>query len=186
MPTTEVWWDVKGWPWGPDRCPADEQFIEWLGLVHPSALSPPAFHGSVFHMGTGLHHRVGQACDARGLACLGVTISYEELTSWAGQNWAPSYQVMLADIYTLDPRLLPEFTVMTLFHLGEMQYLFGPIDEPAIERLIGRVESLGFVLFYTHSADWGNHASIAVKHFEESGLIVRHGEYKDLSIWRKS
>src|SRR5688572_4556578 len=100
---------IEGWPWQPDKCPADLQFMEWLDKVGPGEC--------IFHMGTGMHHNVGLTCEDRGIACLGITASIEE---YLNTPFSHLYQVMFGDIYQIDPRLLPHVSVMTLFHLGEM------------------------------------------------------------------
>lgn len=135
--------DIEGWTWDFDRCPCDAQFIEWMGRYDPGH--------AIFHMGTGLHHKVGLACSEKGIPCLGVTVSLEEYRT------APTgrfYQCYLANIYTLHRDLLPTFSTMTLFHLGEHVDDFGDIDYPSVAKLITRVRRDGRVLFYSGSAAW--------------------------------
>lgn len=140
--------DLEGWPWQPDKCPADEQFIEWASDV--------AIGQTVFHMGTGLHHKVGTYIASRGAGCVGLTASSAEALAYYEEATCPSYQLAFGNVFTIDTRLLPTFDIMTLFHVGEMAAMFGEVrdHDNALDALIGRVDRGGLVIFYRGSSAW--------------------------------
>jgi hypothetical protein len=138
--------ELEGWPWQPNLCPCDEYFIDLLSGERKEVL-----HGPIFHMGPGLHHRVGAYCGDHGLECYSITASQEEAKS---KPDIENYHVILEDIYKFDPASLPEIQWMTLFHLGEMVDRFGPIQSDVIDRLVQRVPSGGKVYFYARSSTW--------------------------------
>lgn len=166
---------LDGWPYQPEKCPCDDQFIEYLQTLAP--------YNIVFHMGTGLHHKVGNYCSSRGMACLGMTASVEEVLTYYETSWNPSYQIVYGDIYHLDVRTIPYPTIISLFHLGELVDLFGEINEPAIQNLLKRSVPKGLAFFYTKSSAW-DRACETVKKFEESDLLNPLDMYKDLLICR--
>lgn len=170
--------DLEGWPWQPNLCPADEQFIEWLmARKHSRHLTGP-----VFHMGTGLHHRVGRTCDAISIECFGLTASEDEDFMKPDLH---GYRVILEDIYKLDPEKLPELQYMTLFHLGEMEDRFGPIQPEVIDALVRRVKVGGLVFFYRRSSAADRVSDQYYKHAcgQGIGLLRPVGNFKDLNYF---
>lgn len=166
-------YNLEPWPWQPELCPADEEFIQWL-LEHKR----DAFHGPIFHMGTGLHHRVGRTCYALDVECVGLTASEGEEIA---KPELPGYRVILEDIYQLDASKLPTFQYMTLFHLGELVDWFGEIQVEKVNDLIRRVEKSGMVFFYKGSSAWDR----VVPFLESNPFLKFTGEYKDLKIYRR-
>lgn len=135
----------EGWPWRPDLCPADEELIEYLEFENQG--------GPMFHMGTGLHHKVGDWATEHKIKCYGLTASREEFHSASG-HISPYYSVILQNLYTMAPEAIPPVDIMTFFHIGEMEDQY-PFDGEAIKELIiQRLQGNGIVLFYNGSSAW--------------------------------
>lgn len=166
---------LEGWPYQPNLCAYDDYLIEYLETLAP--------HNVVFHVGTGLHHKVGTYCASRQMACLGMTASVDEVLAYYEIAWNPHYQIVFGDVYHLDTRTIPYPTVISLPHLGELVDLFGDINEPAIANLLRRSIPRGFAIFYTKSSAW-DRAIKTVEKFEESKLLEPVDVYKDLLICR--
>lgn len=173
--------DLEGWPWQPNLCPADEHFIEWASEI--------AIGQTVFHMGTGLHHKVGTYVASRGAACVGLTASPAEALAYYENAWCPSYQLLLGTLFELDLRLLPEFDIMTLFHVGEMAETYGQVrdHDNALDALIGRVSRGGLVLFYSGSSAWERlRREYLLRRWEVGALTFPEpANYKSLVICRR-
>jgi hypothetical protein len=117
--------------------------------------------------------------------------------------------VLFADIYTLSPRLLPAFDLVTLFHLAEFYddyECWGNGDAPTKRRLnseYARLNDRGLVtmfgeklnpggklLFYKRSdafLDRPYPAATLVNELRSQGRLVTEGEYESLMIcgWRQ-
>lgn len=161
--------DLESWPWQPELCSADKDFIDWLNEREELAneLSP------VFHMGPGSHHAVGIACAQQGIVCTAVTASEEEFLISKAVD-LPGYNVILSDINKLDTELLSEFKIMTLFHIGEMEDRFGPVNYDVVLSLVKKVVPGGRVFFYKKSSAWDRTQKV----FEQLLLSdVLHYEY---------
>src|ERR1044072_2479675 len=146
-------YDLPGWPWQPDKCPADDHFIDWLNYEVING----EIDGPIFHMGTGLHHAVGMECVFLGLGCIGLTASEEEYNSLPDTNERGGkghYAIVLGNLYKLDALRVEYFQIMTLFHLGELVELFGDIDYEAVDAVMSLVRPSGLVFFYTGSSAW--------------------------------
>lgn len=180
------------WPAAPDRCPCDWDFVEWL-QQQPLARSI-AFSRIVFHMGTGLHHRVGLAqAEARSpYRVIGLTASPEELAEYAAQmverpQYLHRYQVHFGDIYAFDPVWwLPMLDVVSLFHLceftDERRREYGAWDDEAVLlRFLERMNPGGMVLFYTGSVGY-ERAKPIIARASERGLITAGYEFKSLRV----
>lgn len=176
------------WPLQTALCPCDVHFADFLDR-HRIADS------TIFHLGTGEHHHVGRcvARQGRSNAVLGMTYSLRELEAYAvltaaDPALARSYQVLLGDLYLLDPRFLPDLDIATLFHLGE--YRRPEIanqarsDTEILESVIGRLRPNGRILFYAGSDAYAA-AQGAIKALERRGLIVPAGTHESLVIYRK-
>lgn len=166
--------ELPGWEWQPDKCRVDEDFIEWLHYDGS---------GRIFHMGTGLHHKVGDWCSANLVDCYGITASQEEFRAASG-HITPYYQVILADIYKLHKTMLPEFNIMSLFHLGELVDLFGEIDEVSVWGLMSKVVTDGKILFYRHSSAF-DRVEPFIKSTMAMGYIKPYAVSENLEIYSK-
>src|SRR5262245_3374661 len=107
------------WPLNVPQCPCDVHFLEYLQKHNLT-------EKVIFHFGTGAHHIVGKTNFESGEPneILAVTASpreYEKYIEFIIHNPAAArcYKVMFTDIYTLTPRIIPNFDLVTLFHLGE-------------------------------------------------------------------
>jgi hypothetical protein len=146
----------EAWPLRVDLCPCDTEFVAWLKARKIAVKS-------VFHFGTGSHHVVGveNARLARPNQLLGVTASRGEYEAYidlvtADPRIAISYKVMFLDIYTLDARGLPEFDVVSLFHLCEfhdpVRSAYAPLDDrKLLDLFLGRLKVKGRICFYLGS-----------------------------------
>jgi hypothetical protein len=170
-------------------CPCDQHLLDWIAARDLRG-------ARIFHFGTGNHHLVGirTAEDGRGNAVLGITASPREHESYVklvierpeiGRN----YKVLFGDIYQLEPRLLPEFDVVTLFHLGEFwsekNAAYGAMTDR--ELALSMLEKLvpgGWLLFYTGSFAYDKAAAIADR-LEAEGRLVPAGTFATLRLAKK-
>ena len=150
----DLWKDP--WPLDVRQCPCDVHFTDWVA-------AKGIRNASVFHFGTGDHHHVGktQALNGSGNGVLGITATRPEYDSYIDlvvktADVGKLYKVLFTDIYQLEPRLLPEFDVVTLFHLcefwSEANAPFSTMnDEGVLRAMAGKVKPGGSLLFYTGS-----------------------------------
>jgi|SRR3990170_2215284 len=170
--------NISGWPWLPDKCPPDKYFIDYM--------KEKAFtEKRILHVGTGLHHQVGIDCCAMGHIVIGMTVSREEVVSRVFRVDTDNYQVMYANINTFDLDLLPQLDIVTLFHFGEMESDFGPVDTNVILRLLDKLDNEGYFFFYNRSAAW-DRARVAVKEIQEKGYIYHQETFEELEVYRKA
>jgi hypothetical protein len=144
------------WPLRVDLCPCDTDFLAWLKARRIAGKA-------IFHFGTGSHHIVGveNAQLKRPNQVLGVTASRGEYEAYidlvsADPGVATSYKAMFLDIYTLDARGLPEFDVVTLFHLCEfydpVRSAYAPLDDrKLLDLFLGKLRANGRICFYLGS-----------------------------------
>ncbi|MCA0425789.1 MAG: hypothetical protein LCH61_21180 [Proteobacteria bacterium] len=150
----DLWKDP--WPLNVTQCPCDVHLTDWLARERVR-------NASLFHFGTGDHHHVGKtlAMNGSGNAVLGVTATKPEYISYmdlviAHPEIGKRYKVLFTDIYQLEPRLLPVFDVVTLFHLcefwSETNAPFATMrDVDVLKAMVARTRPGGKVLFYTGS-----------------------------------
>jgi hypothetical protein len=182
-------WDAA-WDLDEDQCPCDVHFVEFLE-------AEGVRDASIFHFGTGAHHHVGirNARNGSNNAVLGITCSRGELDAYVDlaierPEISRSYKVIFGDIYVLDGRLLPDFDVVTLFHLCEFRSerndAYGAMTDAGMARLlIGRLRPGGRVLFYTGSMAF-EAARPVIAGLEDEGLIEADGGYRTLLVYRKA
>ena len=143
------------WPLRPERCPCDLDFVDYLRARRIT-------DKTIFHFGTGAHHVVGRANHRdRANHVLAITASPDEHAAYielvlGDPEVATKYQVLFADIYCLDPDLLPALDVVTLFHLHEFyrpeHAAYARFDDRSLlAMLCGRLRDEGRVLFYRGS-----------------------------------
>lgn len=144
------------WPLDVKQCPCDVHFTNWLKSARVRDVT-------IFHFGTGDHHHVGKTETERaaGNAIIGITATQPEYVSYmdlvvshpmVGQR----YKVLFTDIYQLAPELLPDFDIVTLFHLCEFwSEANAPYarmnDLGVLEAMAAKVRPGGRMLFYTGS-----------------------------------
>ena len=186
-PALNVW----GYAWNLDveQCPCDVHFIEWLdenGIVD----------SAVYHFGTGAHHTVGIACadPKRRNAVLGITANTDEHRAFvdlvlARPEVLRHYNVAFGDIYLINPKLLPAFDVVTLFHLCEFRSertgaYGGLTDREVLDILTEKTRPGGHILFFSRSFAFDD-AKRIVAVWETEAPVQRIGEYKSLVVYRK-
>lgn len=175
----DLWKDP--WPLDVAQCPCDVHFTDW---VRDCRLR----NASIFHFGTGDHHHVGKtlALDGSGSAVLGITATRPEYKSYmdlvvAQPAVGRRYKVLFSDIYQLEPRLLPEFDIVNLFHLcefwSETNAPFATLDDAGVLRaMAAKVKRGGRLMFYTGSFAYGRAEMLADSLLPELGFgpATRH------------
>lgn len=156
-----------GWPYQPYLCECDDQFVEYMSTQPPDH--------NVFHMGPGLHHRVGRTLNSKVIT---ITNSPEEMQSYIDIIIATpelSYICIFHDIHDLDWTMLPRFQYITLFHLGEVTER--PIS-PVILKAKLHLHPGGQFLLYRKS---GPYHRVLHTLLDQLGS-VENRTYKDLTI----
>jgi hypothetical protein len=180
----------KYWDLRVQECPCDVHFVEWLESVRLKGVR-------IYHFGTGGHHYVGQECARPHLnnTVFGVTASPKEYKSYVELvTYQPEisrhYLAYFGDIYTSNTALLPQFDVVTLFHLCEFRdetnSRYGAKTDAEVLDLFARhTAPYGHILFYTGSSAYRKAAPI-IETWAASGDFVEIGEFKTLRIFRKA
>ena len=95
------------------------------------------------------------------------------------------------DIYLTNPELLPDFDVVTMFHLCEFFFpntaskAYGGLDDAKLLDLFtAKTKRGGYILFYTRSIAF-NKAEPIIAKWEKKKLVKRVGEFKTLLVYRK-
>ncbi len=181
-------WDDH-WDFRPEDCPCDVDFVAWLDAL---AITEAA----IYHFGTGGHHHVGIECARaeRRNHVLAVTAAPQEHDSFvrlvtAHPELLATYTVVFGDIYLLDERLLPEFDVVTLFHLCEFRSErndeYGALTDLAVARILTRrLRPGGHILFFPGSFAW-HRAKAVVAEWERDGACERVADFRSLIAYRK-
>lgn len=152
MAKLDLWKDP--WPLNVAQCPCDVHFTAWLATLGREAQS-------IFHFGTGAHHHVGLNAAALGHNVLGVTANEDEYAAYMrlaveNPHLGKYYRAMFGDIYQSNPALLPEFDIITLFHLCEFWFEsnapFARYDDAGLlEMMTVKLRKGGVILFYKGS-----------------------------------
>jgi len=177
----------KSWPLNVDLCPCDVHFVEYLEEMCVT-------DRVIFHFGTGAHHIVGRA-NAKSSPpnhIVAVTASREEYAAYIDMAiddpaLATTYKAMFADIYTLSPRILPDFDLVTLFHLCEFYdpnaSAYAPLDDRSLLRLfVDKLRPDGRILFYKGSGRFDLAAPI-IDEFVARGLLRHERDYQTLAVY---
>jgi hypothetical protein len=180
-------WDLQE-----DVCPCDVHFNDW---VRAQDLRDKV----IYHFGTGSHHVVGaeQATNGSANTVLAITASageheaYVKLVSERAEI-ARRYVVYFGDIYLTNPRLLPRFDVVTMFHLCEFSWPATPdsgydglSDGRLLDLFTGALRRGGHMLFYTGSMAWPRTRDL-LPAWESGHPVERVGEHKTLLVYRKT
>jgi hypothetical protein len=180
-------WDVN-WYLDEAQCPCDVHFLKYLEAEgHRDR--------TIFHFGTGGHHVVGLRChEARtGNVVFGITASppehddYEKLIIERPEV-GRTYKVLFGDIYQLDARLLPDFDIVTLFHVGEFRTekndAYGALtDDEMVRLLVGKLKGPRLVAFYDGSYAFDVAERITATMTKE-GVLEPVGAFESLRIFR--
>jgi hypothetical protein len=169
--------------------PCDSQLIEWLDRERIT-------DASIYHFGTGGHHHVGIECakPERRSSVYGITLSPQEYQAYVQlvterPEVLRYYNVVFANIYLLNPKLVPTFDVVTLFHLCEFRSShtdsYGGLTDLAVANLLtDKARPGGHILFYTGSFAFEK-AKPVIAQWEKERPVERVGEYKTLLVYRK-
>jgi len=183
-------WTTR-WDLDEAQCPCDVHFNDWIADQKLTGKS-------IYHFGTGTHHVLGrgQAENGSDNTVFAITASVEEYDAYirlVSENApvARRYLVYFGDIYLTNPRLLPEFDAVTLFHLCEFpapntasaEY-GGLTDLDLLIALTDRLRPGGHVLFYTGSFAF-DAAERAIAEWQKARSVARVGEFKSLLVFRK-
>ena len=181
-------WD-QNWDLDEKVCPCDIHFMNW---VRKTGLRG----GAIFHFGTGGHHLVGIECADPALdnAVYGITASPQEyqhfITLVSKQpEVGRSYKTFFGDIYQLDPRMLPQFDAVTLFHLCEFRSekndAYGALTDLAMAQiLVDALKPGGHILFYKGSFAF-EAAKPVIAALAASRPLVKCADFDTLCIYRK-
>ena len=186
------YWDAY-WSLRPDDCPCDVHFIAWLDA---NGIRDKA----IYHFGPGGHHHVGIECarTERRNAVLGITAAPQEYETYvelaiARPDVLAYYNVVFGDIYMLNPKLLPEFDVVTLFHLceyrSEKNDAYDALtDLDVVNILTDRTRTGGHILFFpgSYAYDRADHsAKDVIADWEKQRDVERIGMFETLLVYRK-
>jgi hypothetical protein len=184
------YWTDK-WDLHVDVCPCDVHFNDWIKRQKLK-------NKLIYHFGTGTHHVIGaeQAANGSGNSVFAITASKEEYVSYLDLTTKKAqifknYLAYFGDIYLTNPRLLPQFDVVTMFHLCEFFFpntaskAYGGVDDAKLlDMFTDKTRSGGYVLFYTRSMAFHKAAPIIAK-WEKKQPVKRIGEFKTLLVYRK-
>jgi hypothetical protein len=174
------------WPLDVAECPCDVHFLEYLRKHNIN-------DKIIFHFGTGEHHIVGKENPTdRPNEIFAITASREEYDSYArfiidNPAAARYYKVIFGDIYTLTPRIVPDFDLVTLFHLCEYydkaRCAYAELnDSSLLDLFISKLKPGGRILFYKRSSHFWKARRI-IKEFTERGKLTKQDEYKTLLVY---
>ena len=182
-------WDAV-WDLQVETCPCDVHFCDWIekqGITD----------ASIFHFGTGSHHIVGirQAENHSNNCVYGITASPGEYDTFVKlaidrPEVEKTYKAFFGDIYQLEERLLPQFDVVSLFHLCEFRNerndLYGALtDREVTDMLTHKTRSGGYILFYTKSFAFDTAESTVIQQWEKESSVEKVGMYETLLVYRK-
>jgi hypothetical protein len=175
------------WPLRPSVCPCDVHFCEFLAQHNIR-------RQSIFHLGTGGHHLVGLQNQGAGLAneILGLTLSPREHASYVKRviddpALGKHYKVLFADIHSLSAACLPEFELVTLFHLCEFADPNNGgrrmTDAEVLRLFWSKLRTDGLMLFYPGSFGYAQAAPL-IEQAVTAGRLSFDQEYKSLMVYR--
>ena len=184
------YWTDK-WDLHEDVCPCDVHVNEWIadqGLKNKD----------IYHFGTGTHHVVGveQARNGSGNTVLAITASIEEYEAYiklvsTNSAVAKSYIAYFGDIYLTNPRLLPDFDIVTMVHLCEFFFpntaspeYGGMTDRLVLDLFTDKTRSGGYLIFYKNSMGKERTAEI-LPVWEKEKPVERVADFKTLIVYRK-
>ncbi len=182
------YWQAE-WPLLVDVCPCDVHFNEWV-------TSQKLKDKTIYHFGTGTHHVVGIEQAKRKNRVFAITASKEEYDAYVklvteNSTVAKNYLAYFGDIYLSNSGVLPEFDVVTLFHLCEFfqpntasKEYGGLTDRKVLDLLTDRTRKGGHILFYKGSDGFAKSKPIIAK-WEKAKPVKLVGEFKTLLVYRK-
>jgi hypothetical protein len=180
------YWDWS-WPLLTETCPCDIHFLEYL---QANGIKDKV----IFHFGTGEHHILGKKNLEAGETneILAITASPAEYYKYIefiidNPSAARTYKVFFGDIYTLTPRIMPTFDLVTLFHLCEFydeeRSAYAQLDDSSLlDLFLSKLNSGGKIFFYQKSSHFA-HARPIIEGFVEQGKMRLVDEHKTLLVY---
>ena len=182
------YWDPK-WDLHADICPCDIHFNEWIE-------ANKIVGKTIYHFGTGTHQVVGSRQAQFGNTVFAITASKEEYDAYielvtGNSRIARSYLVHFGDIYLIDPKLLPDFDIATLFHLNEFSRpntataeYGGMTDRALLDLFTDKLRAGGHLLLYRDSNGRGATSNI-LPIWQSEQPVERLADFKTLLVYRK-
>jgi hypothetical protein len=183
------YWDMK-WDLHADICPCDVHFNEWTDAMKLAGKT-------IYHFGTGTHHIIGVRQAQLGNVVFAITASKEEYEAYVAlvtenSRVAKSYLAYFGDIYLSNPRLLPDFDVVTMFHINEFwqdntasaEY-GGVTDRGLLDMMTAKTRPGGHILFYRDSNGRGAIANMLPAWVKEQP-VERVEDFKTLIVFRRT
>ena len=179
-------------PWGLDvaKCPCDLHFLRYLSRKGLN-------QQTIFHFGTGAHHLVGRenVLFQQPNEILGITASrgeYERYIDLVVDNprIGRYYKVVFMDIYTLNPRLMPNFDLITMFHLAEHgsvcnEDVHKTADSILLEQVVSLLKPSGRIFFYKNSGRGAaERVRLLLREFCGSGRLQHYEDFESLLVYR--
>ena len=184
-----------GWELQEDICFCDVHFNEYLNRNDIK-------NKVIFHFGTGKHHIIGKENikNKEPNKIMGITYTPGEYISYMGLvkdnpligNY---YKVMFVDAYNLSPELLPDFDIITLFHLCEFSRFRNKYahfdDYSLLDMFLTKLKKGGNIIFYNGSShylkkpDSDVYTSLVLDKFVKEGKIKKIDEFRSLLIYSK-
>jgi len=183
------YWGEK-WDLHVEMCPCDVHVNEWVEATKLSGKT-------IFHFGTGTHHIVGRRQAELGNSVLAITASKEEYDAYVAlvtenARVAKSYVAYFGDIYLTNPRLLPDFDVVTMIHLCEFscpntdsEDYGGLSDRKLLDLFTAKTKPGGHIIFYTGSKDF-HVAGPLIDEWAKVAPVMRANDFKTLMIYQKT
>ena len=182
------YWTDK-WDLHEDVCPCDVHFNEWVAKEKLK-------NKNIYQFGTCTHHVVGIKQAERNNRVLAITASKEEYEAYVtlvteNSRVAKNYVAYFGDIYLTNPLLLPDFDVVTMFHLCEFFFpntaskeYGGLTDRKVLDLFTDKTRKGGHILFYTRSMA-AHKAKDVIAKWEKAKPVKRVGEFKTLLVYKK-
>ena len=181
------YWTDK-WDLDENVCPCDVHFNDWVAKQKLK-------NKTIYHFGTGTHHVVGIK-QARKNRVFAVTASKEEYATYidlvtTNSGVAKNYLAYFGDIYLTNPELLPNFDIVTMFHICEFFFpntaskeYGGMTDAKMLDIFTAKTNKGGYILFYKHSMGAEKTKPILAK-WEKKAPVKRMADFKTLIVYKK-
>ena len=185
----ESYYRDGSWPLVIEKCPCDVHFLEYLSANGVK-------DKLIFHFGTGEHHILGKTKLETGepneiLAITASRHEYEKYIEFIVDNpsAARTYKVIFGDVYTLTPRMLPAFDLVTLFHLCEFydeeRSAYAQLDDSSLlDLFLSKLNPGGKIFFYQESSHF-TRARAIIESFVAQGKLLLVDVYKTLLVYGK-
>ena len=145
----------------------------------------------IFHFGTGEHHLLGKTNFEAGgpNEILAITASQKEYDMYVeliinNPLAAKTYEIIFGDVYTLTPHIIPNFDLVTLFHLCEFydeeMSAYAQLNDTSLLALfLSKLNSGSQIFIYKESSHYRKARTI-IENFVNQGRMRQVDEYKSL------